>query len=299
MTPAITLIGPGRVGCAVARKLFLSGYRIAAVIGRDLTATQEAASFIGCDPGCATTELLHASRGEIILLAVADDQIETLARQLQQSDDLVEGLTLVHFSGLKPASCMAAGQMNIRMASLHPLLPFASRESAISKLQGCPCAVEGDQSALPQVEELVRAIGGTPFQIRDTDKALYHAAACITSNYLVTLTATARDLLTTCGFEQQQALELLRPLLKATSDNLLHLSPENALTGPIVRGDTGTVTRHLEALGTDSPEMTRLYRELGKATVKLALNSSRLPALPATQLAQLFDRNDTDTDTPH
>lgn len=288
MKPSIALIGPGRVGSAVAKRLHDAGYPLAAIISRDLARAKDAARFISCEQRIASIDLNNARQGDVILLAIPDDQIDRMAKKLQEEILLQEKSTLIHFSGLKPAESMKVEGSKAISISIHPLLSFADRNIAAERLTDCPCAIEGEKPGLPLAEELVAAMGGRPFHLPSEAKAIYHAAACIASNYLVSLTACARDLLSHCGFDKQQAMELLLPLHQATSGNLSHLPPEEALTGPIVRGDSGTVERHLIALGDQSPQSLALYRCLGQQTVQLATESGRLSEEQANKLRRIL-----------
>jgi predicted short-subunit dehydrogenase-like oxidoreductase (DUF2520 family) len=294
MKARIVLIGPGRVGAAVGKRLHQAGYPLVAVIGREQRRAEDAARFIGCDPAAATTDPAQARRGQVVLLALPDDQIGAMAARLQQDPGLPEQTTLVHFSGLQPASLMSVAGSACAAVSIHPLLPFADREMAAARLTDCPCAIEGDEAAVPLAEQLVGAIGAQGFRLPSDAKVLYHAAACIASNYLVTLTAAARDLLLHCGFDNQQALALLRPIQQATSDNLGRLDPESALTGPIVRGDSGTVESHIAALEAQVPQLLELYRCLGQQTLALATASGRLDKQPAVTLQRLLSSGASD-----
>ncbi len=290
MKPALVLIGPGRVGCALGHLLHKAGYPLAAVIGRDQERTAEAARFIGCGEQLATTDLQAASKGDILLLALPDDQLTDISIRLHQEVVLAKGTTLIHFSGLHPARIMSPQRSDIGLISIHPLLPFADRLMAVANLSGCPCAIEGDQNRVWLGKELVTAIGGVDFLLPSAAKELYHAAACIASNFMVSLTACARDLLGDCGLDPQQAMQLLGPLQRATSANILELGPEQALTGPIVRGDSRTVATHLDALQHKSPELAELYRSLAKETLKLACTSGRLAEDRANEIKLLLER---------
>ena len=294
MKPEVVLIGPGRVGAAIGRKLHDAGFPFTAVISRDQQRGLDATGFIGCDPSIATTDLCQARQGDIILLAVPDDQIRAMAQRLQDDIGLTREPTLVHFSGLQPADTMKVAGSNVATISIHPLLPFVNREMACAGLTGCPCAIEGDVARLSLAKKLVTAIGGKAFHLRTDTKARYHAAACITSNYLVTLTAAALELMVQCGFNQQQAMELLSPIHRATSDNLITLGAEAALTGPIVRGDIGTVKEHIWALEENAPDFCELYSCLGKKTVDLARISGRLQEEKAIQLQNILTASEDD-----
>lgn len=290
MKPALVLIGPGRVGCAISHLLQKAGYPISAVIGRDQSRTEAAIRFIGCDTKVATTDLGAASQGDILLLGLPDDQLAEFATHLADVTKLSLNATLIHFSGLHPAKVLEPQQKGSGLLSIHPLLPFADRELALDNLKQCPCAIEGDQDRLVLGEELVRAFGGDPFFLPSAAKQSYHAAACIASNFMVSLTACARDLLTDCGLDPKQAMHLLAPIHRATSANILALGPEQALTGPIVRGDSGTVAIHLKELESKSAELADLYRCLARETLKLALNSKRLEETKALEIQELLKR---------
>jgi len=287
MKPSFALIGPGKVGCAIGRKLFLAGYPLTAVIGRSLESATAGCHFIAEKPEPATTYLSAATRADIILLATKDGQLAEVAHQLSTVRQLRREQTLVHFSGLLPAEILRTGDSPVTVISIHPLLPFADREMATERLNGCPCAIEGDSHALQLAHNLVAAWYGLPLQIQSEKKALYHAGACIASNFTVTLAATACQLLASCGIEAEKTAQVLQPLMAATIDNFAKLGPQQGLTGPIVRGDAATVANHLTALQ-DQPQLAELYRSLAAATLELAEASDRLSAASAEQTKQVI-----------
>ena len=288
MKPEIALIGPGKVGCAVGRRLHLAGYPISAVIGRTQEQAADACRFIGCAPAAASNQLAAASKAKIILLTVKDDQISNLAKELHRLKKLSSDQTLIHFSGLKPASAMLSPSSETETISIHPLLPFADREIAIRALQNCPCAYEGSPARHHLAIELIAAFGGQAFPIEPEQKALYHASASIASNFLVTLLATSEELLKSCGIPTDQAIPLIMPLVRATLDNVEKVGTEQGLTGPIVRGDQSTITAHLTALQDASPQIDTLYRHLGIETVNLANKSGRLAVEYAKKLKEIL-----------
>ena len=289
MSPGIALIGPGRVGSAVCKRLYDAGYPLTSIIGRSQEKATEACAYIGCTTTLASTQLTDAATADIILLAVPDDQIPILAVQIQTMSQLTKPITLIHFSGLHPAKIMYHQSSPWVLLSIHPLLPFANRHKAYIDLQGCPCALESDNpEALLLGEKLVDAIGGHSFTVDHDKKPLYHAAACIASNYLVTLLASARDLLTTCGIEEEQAIPILLPLAQASLNNVRDFGPEQGLTGPIVRGDIGTVLNHIKSLKNDAPELLQLYLQMGLDTVKTSQKSGRLNLKIALDMQSLF-----------
>ncbi len=288
MKPAVAIVGPGKVGSALGRRLYTAGYPLSALYARDLQKGLKAAAFIGCPVEIVTRELQPLAAAELILLCLPDDQLQQFSSRLCRELGLGDEATLIHCSGLHPASILAPGEQIGRL-SLHPLLPFADSASAAEQLAGCPFALEGDEDRLRLGTELIDAIGGRPFNLPSHAKHLYHTAASLASNFLVSLTDGACALLAECGLEESEALALLAPLQQATLQNIQRFGPAPALTGPIVRGDTGTVARQLHAITAQAPEQVDLYRSLAGATLGLAVRSGRLSAQKAEPIRQLIE----------
>ena len=292
MKPTIALIGPGRVGSAVAKKLHAAGYQLTAIVSHDRQRAIEACQFIDCPSDAATDQLVSVTSAEVILLAVPDDQIQSVAQQVHSVCDPKNPPSLIHFSGLHPAAIMqSTTDIHTTLLCLHPLLPFANREKGYYALDQCPCAIE---SSTPQGillgKKLATAMGGTPFPVATDKKALYHAAACISSNYLVTLIAMARDLFIHCGIESEHATPLLLPLMRAVFANVEELGVEQGLTGPIVRGDVGTITKHLQQLEREAPEFLESYRALGIQTATIGEKSQRLSLKRAATIKDILEQ---------
>ncbi len=289
MKPSISLIGPGKVGCAVAARLYASGHPVTAIVSRDLARAQDACQFIGCASDLATTELINAGRAQIILIAVPDDAITEVSTELQKDHLLSATQTLVHFSGLHPSSLLKSPEALLPgLLSLHPLLSFADRQQASQRLENCPCALEGNDLGLKTGELLVSNLQAVSFMLTADAKAAYHSAASVASNFLVTLLAAAVQLMDKCDIEEHKSLQLLEPLVRTTVDNLFAGSPEQALTGPIVRGDTTTVSSHLLTIESRQPQFLDLYLTLARHTLLLARRSGRLDAAQASRLGYLL-----------
>lgn len=291
MNIRFALIGPGRVGSAIAKTLLEKGIDPVGIIGRSLDAAQEACAFIGCDQKLASTEIHCAGAADLILLAVPDNSIAAIAHQLQQRHITKPGAVLLHFSGAHPAAIMRYPEAQNALFSLHPLLPFADRRQAYERLHMAPLVGEGDVAARPLAEKLCSALGGRLHDISPDKKQLYHAAACVASNYLVTLIAAASELLQHCGIDSVEDKALLMPLLEATLENVADNGTANGLTGPIVRGDTDTLISHVQALKDCSADLLDLYCLLGHYTVQLAENSGRLSSDVAERMRILLDKS--------
>ncbi|MBW6509330.1 MAG: DUF2520 domain-containing protein [Desulfuromonadales bacterium] len=289
MNSRFALIGPGRVGAAIARTLFEKGFQPVAIIGRNAHTAHEACSFIGCDVDLATTDLHAAAPAKLILIAVPDDQIAAVARQLHLKQIAQSDSVLLHFSGVHPAAIMRQPQGQTFLFSLHPLLPFADRKQAYERLSRVSYFGEGDVAAYSAAATLCNALGGQLQFISSQMKHLYHAAACLASNYLVTLIAEAGSLLEECGIDPARGDTCLLPLLEATLHNVATCGTKKGLTGPIVRGDIGTLTAHLQALETSTTGLLDLYCLLGNRTVQLAEGSGRISTSMAEKIRDLLN----------
>jgi predicted short-subunit dehydrogenase-like oxidoreductase (DUF2520 family) len=227
----IAIIGAGRLGTALSSALRAAGLRVEGPLRR------------GEAPHRAAT---------LVLLTVPDGAIAGAARAV------ASGPVVGHCSGattLEPVT--AAGH---RALSLHPLMTVPS--GAATEFRGAGAAVAGsDAAALEAARTLAEAVGLVPVTVPDEDRAAYHAAASIASNFLVTVEATAERVAATAGVRR----DLLVPLVRATVDNWAALGPA-ALTGPIARGDDQTVERHRAALRERAPEVLPLYDALARAT---------------------------------
>jgi len=286
----IALVGPGRLGQAVCRLLADAGHEFVAVVSRDLARARAAARFIG-NPQAATTDLTKVKDAEMVFLALPDDAIAPMATRLRQEGLVRPGTILVHFSGIHDSSILLGEEGTpVLGLAIHPMQSFADAVIGMRNLPGSLFAIEGDASLIPLAKELVDDVGGQPFILTREQKPLYHAAACTASNFLVTLVATAGEMLSYCGIDAKDAGRLFAPLLNGTVKNLSTLGPQSALTGPIVRGDILTVEKHLAALEGLPEEVRRLYCLMGEKTVDLAEDSGRLSAEKAAVLRRLLQK---------
>ena len=205
---------------------------------------------------------------DIVILAVRDDGIKPLAESLAQTRAIGERHVVLHLSGVQGQEALGPlVTSRAALGSLHPLQTIVEPERAPARLKGAWAAVEGMPRAVEAGEQLARDVGMRPFRIATKAKAIYHAGAVFASNYLVVVEAIAQRLLRHAGLSDADAWAALRPLVEGTIENLSRAEPKSALTGPVARGDTATIVRHLESLAIDD---AKLYRALGRAALELA-----------------------------
>lgn len=265
--PSVAIIGLGRVGLVLGRALHASGYRIAAVSSRDKAkARATAASF-----DTRVADAPDAARAaDLTLLTVSDDAIGTVAAELAAAAAWQPGQFVVHASGASPARVLAAAATHgAQIGAFHPLGAFATPDTPLP--DGITFAIEATAPLQPLLWQIALDLGGRPFNLAPDDKTLYHAAAVIASNYTVTLAALATELFERLGATPEQGLQALLPLMRTTLDNLERQGLPDALTGPLIRGDVGTVWRHIQALDHTTPHIGVLYRCLAQGTLPLAM----------------------------
>ena len=274
----LNLIGPGRLGRTLARLCTqTASYRIAGIAGRAHLA--EAQAFIGAGEVFPLERLPPA---DLWLIAVPDGAIAEVAETLTAHGGVRPGNVVFHCSGACTAELLAPLRRHgAHVASLHPVFSFADPTLAAQGFGGTACALEGDEPACLALEAFTQALGGAPFRLTPGGKAAYHAALCVASNYLVTLSQFALETAQLAGMSTAQALPLVHGLMAQTLANVARLGPAAALTGPIARNDATTVSAHLHSLAPHT-DLVQLYRELGRATLPLAQRQN-----PAQTYAEL------------
>lgn len=262
----IAIIGLGRVGTVLARALRHAGYAIAVVASRDDAKARRVAAALHTK---ATTATDAVRRARLVFLAISDDALAPFAAELASQNAWQAGQFVAHVSGASPAAVLQpAAVQNAITGAFHPLAAFASPDDALP--HGLTFAIEAPSPLRELLHTIARDLGGYPLDLRPGDKTLYHAAAVIASNYTVTLASLAAQILEQLGAAPDEALRALLPLMRTTLDNLERQGLPHALTGPLARGDVGTVERHLCALDRATPDVARLYRSLAQGALKLA-----------------------------
>ncbi len=266
----LTIIGCGKVGKALGRCLAAGAdMEILDVLNRSAASTLDAISFLGA--GRAASGFDDLAPADFYMIATGDNQIESACEALANSGRLAEGSVVFHCSGAISSSALqSAGDAGAAVASLHPIRSFAAPEKVAADFGGTYCGIEGDHAALEALSLLFERIGARLVPIATSQKQIYHAAAVFASNYLVTLLDVAQQAYRQAGIPPEQSLQLLGPLVRNTVENVLHLGPSGALTGPIARGDLDAAKAQLLAVGKWDERLGELYRQLAGLTAELA-----------------------------
>ena len=285
-----SVIGCGRVGTSLAAFLFKNGYEPAGFFSRTLSSAQAAQAAAGCGAVFDTAGEC-ARAGEIVFITTPDATIEPVCTELAAQKALGPNMMVFHLSGAL-SSCVlsAARDAGAVAGSIHPLQSFAPYEPGqTNPFQGINVSVEGDADAVAWGKDIASALGARSFAIPTESKTLYHASAVVASNYLVTLVRFALTLLMETGLREDAAFEILTPLIQGTLTNIGSRGCDQALTGPVARGDHEIVSRHLADIDEKNPEFSSLYRMLGKHTLDIAGNVPEFDPEAKKILSSLFE----------
>ncbi|MFC1932697.1 Rossmann-like and DUF2520 domain-containing protein [Chloroflexota bacterium] len=280
-------IGAGTVGTALSIRLGDRGYQVVAVSSRSQTSAEKLAQAIS---GCrAVNNQAVADAAELVFITTPDDAIPTVASEIQWH----AGQSVVHCSGADSTDTLQpARKLGAQTGAFHPLQTFASVEQAMENIPGSTFAIEAEEPLLTTLKDMATALEGQWIELKANDKVLYHAAAVIACNYMVTLVKLATDLWQTFNVPTSQATKALMPLLRGTINNIDNVGIPQCLTGPIARGDTGTIEKHLNALQQVAPAVLSTYRELGLQTIPIALAKGRINQQQAEELQDMLKQPD-------
>ena len=268
MARTISIVGAGRVGKTLGKRLRQLGWRVGTVVAQSKATARAAVLTIGSGEAHAslTSDIFDA---DVILIATPDDALAAIAKSLAHVGAAAcRGKIILHTSGALDRQVLAPlARRGASTGSLHPMQTFSGR--GIPNLKNVTFAVEGDRRALRTAKEIAKALGGAPVAINGKDKPAYHATAVLVCGSEFALMEAAIRILTRIGFTRRRALQTLLPLTRQMLDNIGRLGPRAAWTGPMSRGDYAIVAKHAKAL--------RSYpREYLDAYAALALLSGRV-----------------------
>jgi predicted short-subunit dehydrogenase-like oxidoreductase (DUF2520 family) len=268
MQETLAIVGPGRVGRALGRRLRELGWRIGAVVARSEAGARRAVRFIGAGSAHAgmPRRILTST---VILIATPDGAIAEVAQQLARiGAEELRGKVVLHTSGARDASVLSPlRDCGAAIGSMHPLQTFSG--VSVPPLEGRVFAIEGDVMAVRTARKIARALGGAPMQIDAPDKPLYHAACTLAAGHALVVVEAAVQLMMSLGMKRGEAVRALLPMTRQVLQNCERLGPRAAWTGPLARGDYGVVATHVGALQQYSLEYKEAYEALNRLAERL------------------------------
>jgi predicted short-subunit dehydrogenase-like oxidoreductase (DUF2520 family) len=226
-----------------------------------------------------------ADASQLVFVTTPDDVIAPVVAGIHWHS----GQSVVHCNGAASTDILEPARgFGAHVGAFHPLQTFASVSHAIDNIPGSTFAIEAEEPLLAILKEMASDLEGNWVILGAGDKVLYHAAAVVACNYLYTLVKLATDLWKTFGVPTPQATQALLPLLRGTLNNVENVGLPHCLTGPIARGDLGTIGSHLTALKREAPSLLSTYRELGLQTIPIALAKGKIDNNRAEELEALL-----------
>ena len=287
---AVGVVSAGRVGSVVGAAWSAAGHHVTAASGVSRESVRRAAALLPGVPLLPPDEVVAGA--DLALLAVPDDVLPGLVRGLAAAGSFRTGQIVVHTSGAHGIAVLApAVEHGVLPLALHPVMTFTGRVEDVARLAGASVGVTaaaGDEAAWSVGEALVVEMTADPVRVPEEVRPLYHAALAHGANHLVTLVRDCVETLERAGI--RPAERLVAPLLSAALDNALRHG-DRALTGPVARGDTGTVGVHLRELAAADPDLAETYRVLARRTAHRAEAAGLLSDHAAKAMQETLEKD--------
>lgn len=282
----VSFIGAGTVGTALAVLLSRKGYEVTSVYSRSRSSAEKlAAEVSGCRVAISSQEAADAA--DLVFITTPDDAIPDVVSCVKWQ----KGRGVVHCSGADSTGILEpARKSGAMVGGFHPLQTFAGTRQAIENIPGSTFALEAEEPLLTTLKKMAEDLGGPWITLKAEDKVAYHTAAVFASNYLVTLVKMATDLWKTFSIPTDQATRALLPLMHGTLHNIETIGIPQCLTGPIARGDAGTINKHLDMLQKKAPALLFPYKELGLQTIPVALAKGKINKKRAVELEMILKK---------
>lgn len=280
----IGIIGAGKVGTTLGKYLSIHGKNVTGFYSRTHESADEAATFAETETYSSLCKLVEES--DVIFITTPDGVIHQVWGDLLHQD--ISNRIICHFSGSLSSHVFSgreeAGASGI---SMHPMYAFSDKFHSYEQFHTAYLTLEGDPEAVAVMKPMWEAIGHHVLTLKAEDKIKYHAAAAMASNEMLGLMQASLDILSECGFSEKDSMALLTPLVQGNIASMLEKGCVNALTGPVERGDTQTVRKHLQAL--EGSKAGKIYQSLGSTMVELA--KRRNPDRDYTPVRTLFEKS--------
>jgi predicted short-subunit dehydrogenase-like oxidoreductase (DUF2520 family) len=291
---AVGVVGAGRVGAVLGAALSRAGHHVVAASGVSDASRTRADALLPGVPLRPVPDVVAAA--DLVLLTVPDDELPALVEGLVATGSVRRGQLLAHASGRYGVRVLAATVPHGALPlALHPAMTFTGTSVDLARLAGCAFGVTAPEPLRPIAEALVVEMGGEPQWVEEEHRGLYHAAMALGANSLAALVSTSCELLGRCGVEHPA--RMLAPLLGASLDNALR-DGDAALTGPVARGDAGTVATHVAELRRNAPEVLAAYVAMARLTADRALAAGLLRAADAEALLDVLGGPSTEGPAP-
>lgn len=282
------IIGTGRLGKNLIYYFNKNSIPISGIFSINKQDALETAKLTGT--GFIDSQVSLIEESDIIFIATPDDIIEKVADEIAGCKKNFQDKIFFHCSGSLPSTILnSLKDKGAETGSLHPLQSFAGLSMGVNPFEGIIMGIEGSRISVEAGKEIALILGAIPYTLKTEAKTLYHAAAVVASNYLVSLTDMALIFLEAAGIEKKNGLNIIAPLMKGTLKNVITKGPKDALTGPVSRGDSETIKAHREKILEMIPEMDSFYKLMCRHTIGIANKSGSINQDDVARLKKSLD----------
>ncbi|KDR96147.1 Predicted oxidoreductase, contains short-chain dehydrogenase (SDR) and DUF2520 domains [Peptoclostridium litorale DSM 5388] len=285
----IGFIGAGKVSKAFGIYLKGRGFEISGYASKRFKSAEQAAVMTGSSAFEKYEDIVQ--NADMVFITVPDDSIYGVTRNISDLKCKLEGKIFVHMSGaLSSNELEGLSERGCGTYSLHPMLSFADTEKSVHMLKNAVFTLEGNGVEYEKVRMLVEGMGNKVHTIEKSQKTLYHAAACTASNYVVALVDFAACMLKSAGIDEEGAFEMIGGLSQGALSNVLQMGADDSITGPISRGDVGTVKRHIDAIADKyDSNLLSMYSAMGKRALEISKRKKLRDIEKADQIEKILN----------
>ena len=285
---SIGFIGAGKVSKALGIYLKSRGIEMSGYYSKRFESAEQAAGMTGSSTFESYEDIVQNT--EMLFIGVPDDSICGVAQNISDLKCKLEGKVFVHMSGaLSSDELESLSKRGCGTYSLHPMLSFADTEKSVNMLKDTLFTLEGNGIEYGKIDRLIKMMGNNVHTIGKSQKTLYHAAACTASNYIVDLMDCAVHMLKSAGIDVDGALEMIGGLSQGALSNMIQMGADDSITGPISRGDVGTVKRHIDAIASQKDSnLLDMYSALGKRALEISMRKKLRDIEKADQIEKIL-----------
>jgi len=289
----IAVIGLGRLGSALLKALYKNHYLIHALIDQNLSLTRKIGAIVNAE--ISSNNIFELDKVDIIFISVPDDEVVTVVSDLKiHLEQRNFSKFIYHTSGVLTSDVLnPLKEFHIACASFHPIQTFSGNDDDWKKFQNCYFGTEGDSVAIEKASQIINDLKGHQIIVPKELKPVYHLACIMASNYMVSLMVPVIEIFKKMKYSEQEALKMLFPILSTTLTNLRNHGIEKSLSGPILRGDIGTIEKHLEILSTEFPFYKSIYQQLAQIVLELKSVREKLSSEKYEAIMQLVNERRT------
>lgn len=289
----IAFIGAGKVGTAMGIYFVDNKIKVVGYYSKSFSSAKEAAILTNSKAYHNIYDLIEDA--DTIAITTPDDIISSVINDLKKGNAVFNGKVIFHMSGVHSSDILSPLKENkeneLTVLSLHPLLSFSDSINSAKELKSTTFTLEGKGIRLSEVRDLLEKLGNRCIEISTENKVLYHTACTVLANYFVTIIDVGLSMLIEAGFSKEEASIIAEPLITKTLENIIRQDTEQALTGPISRGDLGTIGQHINLLKKNK-KWLELYKALGTHTIELAKRAGKIDQDSALKLMEVLKDNE-------